>query len=232
MNQGFPSRKEQAIKLRLLGQSYRAISDQLNVARSTLNGWLKDIKLTPNQQQQLLTQWRNGLRRGRIQATKSHIMIKQNKILTSHIDAKKFLSSMNLSKPELELFLAGLYLGDGFKIDNRLGLGNANPDIVLLFLSLLRKLYHIEETRLRAAIFGRHDQNPDSLIKYWSNLLDISPNQFHKTQLDHRTKNKVSRIDYHGVCAVEYHDTNIQRRILAIGHEMIKYVNQPTKRGL
>lgn len=232
MKRKLPNIKEQAIKLRLSGLSYRTISNQLNVARSTLNGWLKNIILTPNQQQQLLIQWRDGLRRGRIQAAKSHIKIKQDKIRISHIDAKKFLDSINLSKPKLELFLAGLYLGDGFKIDNRLGLGNSNPNIVLLFLTLLRKLYFIDETRIRAAIFGRHDQNPETLIKYWSSLLNILPNQFHKTQLDIRTKNIVSNIDYHGVCAVEYHDTNIQRRILAIGHEMIKYVNQPIKKGL
>lgn len=221
--------KGEAVKLRKSGKSYREISDQLKVARSTLNGWLKTVPLTPTQKQKLHYQWLEGLKKGRLSASQAHRNTKQEKIQASHLIAREFLGKMSLNKSELELFLAGLYLGEGFKIDNRFGLGNANPEIVLLFIILIRQLYEIKEEKLKVAIFGRADQDPDVLVEYWSNLLHVPKNQFYKTQLDKRTANKTSYKNYFGVCAVEYHDTSIQRRILAISQEMIKYVNKPTK---
>lgn len=220
--------KEQAVVLRLKGQSYRQISDSLNVARSTLNGWLKNVELTKLQQQKLHQQWLDGLDRARSKVGERNIQAKLNRIKVSQIAANKLITSLPLNNSELELFMAGLYLGEGFKIENRLGLGNANPEVVLLFVRLLRKLYLIKEDRLRAAVYGRADQSSEVLVEYWSQLLNIPPNQFHKTQLDKRTRGRPTRSNYFGVCAVSYNDSGIQRRILAISQEMIKYINKPT----
>lgn len=221
--------KELAISLRLTGKSYREISTKLKIAKSTLNGWLKNVEITNAQKQKLREQWLAGLAKARSMAGERNKKAKLDRIQVGQIAAKRLLESMSLDNAELELFLAGLYLGEGFKIENRLGLGNANPDIVLLFITLLRKLYTIQESKLRGAIFGRADQNSEVLLKYWSNILEIPINQFHKTQLDQRTKNTISRDNYFGVCAVSYNDTSIQRRILAIGNEMLKYANNPIK---
>lgn len=229
MTELLQSRKEQSIELRLQGKSFREISAELNVAKSTLNGWLKNVEITDTQKQRLHQQWLDGLAKARSKAGERNKQARLDRIQAGQIAAKKLLESMPLNNAELELFLAGLYLGEGFKIKNRFGLGNANPVIVLLFINILRKLYPIREERLKAAIFGRADQNPDILIKYWSNLLHIPPNQFHKTQLDQRTKNKATHVNYFGVCAVSYNDSNLQRRILAIGNEMLKYMGKPTK---
>lgn len=218
--------REHAVALRLKGQSYRQISNELNVARSTLNGWLKNVPLTDAQQQKLLEQWRLGLLKARRKSVEAKKARKIENIRQNQLSAKAFLKSLTLDNKVLELFLAGLYLGDGFKVNGRLGLGNANPQIVQLFVSLIRKLYPINENQLNAQIFGRADQNPDILIKYWSNLLNIPKNQFHHTQIDVRAKNP-TRSNYFGVCAVNYSDVSLQRRILAIGNEMLKYADKP-----
>ncbi|MFA6386005.1 MAG: hypothetical protein WCW29_04660 [Candidatus Paceibacterota bacterium] len=217
--------KEQAISLRLTGQSYREISTGLKVSKSTLSGWLKNIEITSVQKHKLHQRWIVGLAKARSKAGERNKQARLNRIQEGKIAAKKLLESMPLNAAELELFLAGLYLGEGFKIKNRFGLGNANPAIVLLFVTILRKLYPIKEERLRAAIFGRADQDSDKLISYWSNILNIPTNQFHKTQLDQRTKSKTTHTNYFGVCAVSYNDSSLQRRILAISDEMVKYIN-------
>lgn len=216
--------KEQAIKLRQLGQSYGQISDSLGLAKSTLNGWLKNVEITSEQKQKLIEQWKLGMRKAQERSCQIKKEIKIENIRQSHTHAKEFLQNIPLNKPILELFLAGLYLGDGFKANGRLGLGNANPEIVRLFITLIRKLYSVKESKLRAEIFGRADQDPHLLVKYWSNLLKIPMSQFHHTQLDNRTV-KPTRSNYHGVCAVSYGDVNLQRRILAIGDEMLKCTN-------
>jgi len=217
--------KEQAVILRLSGQSYREISNTLSVNKSTLNGWLKNVEITSDQKNKLHQQWLAGLAKARSKAGERNRQAKIDRIQEGKIVAKKLLENMPLNNAELELFLAGLYLGEGFKIKNRYGLGNANPSIVLLFVTLIRKLYPIKEERLRAAIFGRADQNSTNLIRYWSKILNIPSNQFHKTQLDQRTKNKTTHANYYGVCAVSYNDSRLQRRILAISEEMVKYSN-------
>src|SRR3989339_1403729 len=125
--------REQAIKLRLKGQSYRQFSKALNVARSTLNGWLKNVAITQLQQQKLHQQWLGGLSRARSKAGERSIQAKLNRIRVGQITANKVFKSLSLDNSELELFMAGLYLGEGVKIENRLGLGNANPEVVLLF---------------------------------------------------------------------------------------------------
>ena len=214
--------KDKAVTLRLKGQSYREISEKLKVAKSTLNGWLKNIEITQKQKQQLDVQWKLGLEKARI---RSQLVKKERKVEAIHqsqVFAQNLLKSMKLDQPTLELFLAGLYLGDGFKVNGRLGLGNANPQIVHLFLTLIRKLYLINESKLSAEIFARADQNPDILVDYWSRLLDIPKSQFNRTQRDSRAKNP-TRPNYFGVCAVNYSDVVLQRRILAIGNEMLKY---------
>jgi len=218
--------KSRAIRMRKRGVSYRKISLDLGVARSTLNYWLKDIKLTKKQEAQLYLKWQEGLRKARVNASKSHRKAKQNRLKVSREQAVKFVNKLSIDDSILEIFLAGLYLGDGFKIEGRLGLGNANPEIVLLFIILIRKLYVLDEKRLRGAIYCRADQNHDVLLNYWSELLDIPINQFHKTQSDSRTVNRKTREGYMGVCAVIYADSVKQRRILAIGKEMIKCVNK------
>lgn len=218
--------KEQAIKLRHQGKSYREISEKLKVAKSTLNGWLKNVEITHDQKEQLLTQWKEGLRKARLRSCEVKRERKLESIHQSQLSAQQFINSLTLNNKVLELFLAGLYLGDGFKVNGRLGLGNANPQIVYLFLSLIRQLYSINESKLGAEIFARADQSPELLVDYWSKLLDIPKNQFHRTQRDARAKNP-TRPDYYGVCAVNYSDVVLQRRILAIGNEMLKYTSKP-----
>lgn len=122
------------------------------------------------------------------------------------------------------MIFIGLYLGDGFKIEGRVGLGNADPGIVLLFMILLEKLYGVKHDNLHAQVFARADQNVDDVKQYWSDLLGISIDRFHKTQVDRRTMGKKTTDGYRGVCAASVNDILLQRKILAIGKEMIKYV--------
>ncbi len=217
-------RKESAIKLRKQGKSYREIGIELGIAKSTLSGWLRDVALTTDQRTHLKIQWLEGTAKALELARTTHRRKKQDRINLIAQEVGKYVKSVDKNRDFLEMLFVGLYLGDGFKNNGRVGLGNADPDIVLLFVTLLRKLHHVQELKLRAQIFARSDQNETELITYWSSLLNIPTNRFHKTQFDKRTVNIKSRDNYHGVCAVVYADTLLQWRILGIGKEMIEYV--------
>lgn len=216
--------KELALRFRLAGKSYREIEVKLGVARSTLSGWLKNVSLSLEQREDLRKRWLVGTALGRMRGSAANHLKKLDMQKGVDGEVKSFISNLPIDRNMLELFLAGLYLGDGFKVNGRVGLGNANPRIVLLFVQLLRNLYNIDEGKLRAQIFARLDQREEDLIAYWSRLLRIGPSRFHKTQFDIRTIKKPTRDDYHGVCSVVISDTRLQRRILAIGAEMIEFV--------
>lgn len=221
--------KLQAIKLRKNGKSHNYIRKSLNIPKSTLSLWLKNIKLTQPQKEKLHQNWKKGLIKARKHASISHKKARKNRISKIEIEVKDFINSLNINKKALELFLAGLYLGDGFKVTGRLALGSSNPQIALLFITILRKIYNVQEKKIRIAIYARADQNSKTLINYWSKLLKVPKKQFHKTQFDKRTLNKKTYSEYKGVCAVNYFDINLQRRILAISEEMIQYVINPKR---
>ena len=217
--------KQKAILLRRKGNSYQTIQRKLKISKSTLHYWLADIPLSLKQKQKLKIDWENALIKARKIASGIHRKNKLIRITKINVEATRFIKQINIDNKILELFLSGLYLGDGFKITGRAGLGSSNPEILLLFITLLRKIYKIDESKFRAAIFARADQNLNSLLNFWSKLLNIPKNQFHKTQIDKRTIKNKSYLNYKGVCAVNYFDISLQRRLLAISAEMIKYIN-------
>lgn len=214
-------RKQLAIALRKKGRSIRDIEIELKISRSTLSGWLKNIKLTKKQQQTLTEKWNRGLVKARKIASQTHRQNKINRLQKIDTEAKSYVDQISLNDNHLELFLAGLYLGEGFKDQNRTGFCNSNPQIMRTFVELLRKLYNIDETKIRAGIYARADQNPTRLVDFWSQALNIPKEKFHKTQFDKRTISTKSYSDYHGVCAIYYYDVSIQRRIMAISNEII-----------
>ncbi len=218
--------KETSIQLRKQGKSYRDIQKQLNVAKSTLNYWLKNVSLSNKHKARLHKNWKNALIKARRKASIAHRENRLSRINKINEDVKEFINSINLTNQQLEIFLAGLYLGDGFKTGHRIALGSSNPKILLTFTTLLRKLYNVDNSKLRASIYARADQNEARLKDYWSKLLSIPFSQFNKTQFDQRTRKTKTHQKYKGVCSVVYCSTDLQRRILAISNEMLKYINK------
>lgn len=218
--------KKQAIRLRKQGSGIREIERKLNVARSTLSGWLKSTPLTKTQKKALSKRWENGLEKARAKAAKANREARKARLKKIEKEARQFLSLIEIQPKIFELFLASLYLGDGFKTGGRTALGSSNPEIVKGFVTLLRKLYNIDEKRLRASIYARADQNLKELEAYWSLLLKIPKRQFYKTQIDKRTKNKRTFPNYKGVCTVYYFDSYLQRRLIAISKLFLGRVAQ------
>lgn len=217
--------KNKAIYLRKTGFSLRYIANHLHLSKSTVSVWLRNIKLTQSQKKHLINNWKAGLVKARIKAAQVNKQAKRKRIETINKDVNKLFKQIKINNPILEIFLSSLFLGEGFKKEGKTAMGSLNPEILKSFVTLLRILYKTDQSKFRAAIYARADQNINSLINYWSKLLKISPSQFHKTQVDKRTRSKKTYPDYKGVCAVYYYDTSIQRRLLSISKKMLEYIN-------
>lgn len=211
--------KERVIFLRKQGKTYSEINKEVDilVPKSTLSYWCNNINLTANQQKKINSMAIKNILRGQKLAVTVN-KLKREKYLKS-VEArvrhlKKILNNKNVAKIALTM----LFLGEGSKsVKGSLSLGNSNPDIIRLFLSLLRFCHKINERKFRCTLQCRADQNIEELEKFWSKITNIPLAQFYKARIDVRTIGKPSKKkDYKGVCRIDYFSADIFNELIKI----------------
>ncbi|MCB9806173.1 helix-turn-helix domain-containing protein [Candidatus Nomurabacteria bacterium] len=208
------SSKEKALNLRRQGVSIRKISDRLNIPKSTLSGWFKNIQLTQKQKEKLKGEWQKGLVKAREKAKEWHIAEKEKRISIAKDKAKETLTKIHLGdKSVLKLALALLYLGEGFKTGDT-GMGNSNPIILKFFIESIIKLYDLDYTDFYCDLHLRSDQDEKELTEYWSKSLKIPKDNFKHTFFDKRTLGKRTYSHYKGVCLVRIGRVQISRELM------------------
>jgi hypothetical protein len=209
--------KSKAISLRKQGKSIRDIEKILGIPRSTLSGWFKDVKLTASKYKLLETKNKKSLINARKLAVVWHNKQKINRLKSAENEAEIALSKINISKENIELALALLYLGEGFKKSPRTGMGNSDPLILKFFLRIMLAIYKIDIQKIRFELHIRADQNPEVLKKYWAKELNAPIHGFKSVSIDKRTVGKTTYNDYKGVCVIDCGNIAIQRKLVYIG---------------
>jgi len=170
--------KGKARKLRKRGFSYSKISRDLGVAKSTLHPWISDIKrpgyITEADK-------RAHLNRIRILAARAHREHRLEKIEKIRQKVIKEVAKYSVYNTYyLKSLLAMLYWAEGTKGRGTLAFANTDPKLSLLFLTLLRKSYLIDEEKLRIRLHV-HSYHPiKETRKFWSRLLGIPESKFGK----------------------------------------------------
>jgi len=195
--------------------------------------WMKGKKTKPRiwtkQKLELLKRYYNsGLnmlevakRMGVSGSTINHTMRRNNIPRRSFSEANQIRFSkkpvsynkkQNLTLKEKYLHIAALmlYWAEGSKKEKWvIDFTNSDEKMVLLFLSALRKIYQIDESRLRAALYCHANQNLKKVHNYWSKLLNIPKTQFSKpyvrTDVDEKKKDKMP----HGLIHIRYCDKKL-----------------------
>lgn len=216
--------KPEAIKLRKQGKSIRNIESTLSIPRSTLSGWLKNIELSYTQKQVLKNKHYLALVNARKLATIWHNNKKKERIQDAENKADKILEKIMYSNEIIELSLALLYLGEGFKNNTRTGMGNSDPLLLKFFLSIMTGIYNIDINKIGFELHLRADQNPDELKKYWSKELNAPINRFTSVSIDNRTIGKATYDHYKGVCIINCSNVAIQRKLVYIGRKFCEKV--------
>jgi hypothetical protein len=207
--------KEEALRMRQLGKSIKTIEKKLGIPRSTLSYWFRSIKLTPLQQKTLILQQEIGLAKARAAAALWHQNQKEIRLSIAEHEAKSVLEKINLNDMAmLELALAMLYWGEGFKKSAGTGMGNADPEVLQFFLYSLRKLYKLDESKIKCELHLRADQNAEKLRKFWSEALELPQSAFSSVSYDKRTAGIPSYPDYKGVCVVRVGTVAIARKLM------------------
>jgi hypothetical protein len=207
--------KEKAIKMRLAGSSLKDVEDNLGIPRSTLSGWFKSVKLSYSHKKALEYRHKQALIKARKEAVKWHNAQKTKRLEIAKQQALDLINKIDFSnRVNIELALAMLYLGEGFKKNSETGIGNADPLILKFFIKTMKLVFSIEEKDMTCYLHLRADQDSIKLIKYWSKELEIPIENFRKTSFDQRTSGSKSYDSYNGVCVVRCGNLAIQRKLV------------------
>jgi len=209
--------KDKVIKLRKQGFSMNTIERRYGIARSTLSGWFRKVKLTQAQKKKLLQNSNIALIAARKKAVLWHNEQKRRRIEEAKLQALHTLENINTkNKYILELALAILYLGEGSKRTIETSIGSSEPLILKFFLSCLKKIYNFDTKKTRCELHLRADQNPEKIKRFWARELKLSLNNFKQVTFDKRTIGSKTFPYYKGVCVLRCANVSIQRRLLSL----------------
>ena len=200
--------KFKAVKLRKSGKSYSDIRKLINVSKSTISLWLRDIELTSEQKAKLRGRQISNLagskasQKKRVEKTKKIIEEAKN-------EANKLLKNT--------LFLSGLMLywaeGDKSETHENVKFSNSDPKMILLIMRWFREICKVPEEKFRICVHMHTLHCRKDIEEYWSKITGVPLSQFYKSQikptsLRHR-RNKL----YDGTCAVVVNNKNLFRKI-------------------
>lgn len=195
--------REQAIQLRLQGKTYGHIRKVLNVSKSTLSNWLKNLSLSEEQ----LTLLANNKNLSKDLAIEKYRTTRTNQRLER---IKKILLEQEkalLPLSKRELFFAGLFLywGEGGKLRGRVTISNSDPKVVKFALFWMTKVLNIPVEKIRARLHLYRDMDTESAITFWSSILALPKDQFGKPYIKHSNREELTYKSFgHGTCNL-YH---------------------------
>jgi len=204
--------KKEARLLREEGLSYGELTRRLGVPKSTLHSWIYDLKrpeyITNEQKRKHLERIRSLAR----------IAIRQKREKRLNEIKKRIIREVGKyslkRKDYLRSMLAMLYWTEGTKARGTLAFANTDPSLVLLFLTLLRKCYEIDENKLRVRLHLHYYHKASKVKRFWSRLLNIPESKFGKIYFKPRSKTKRFRHNFMGVCSIKYYSEDLRFEIL------------------
>jgi|SRR3989344_2606238 len=219
--------KPKAIELRQQGYSLRDVERILKIPKSTLSGWFKNVQLSEKHRLKLEENRRRSLIKARKFAVLRHSGQREIRENIAKEEALLVLSKLKVGNLQvLELALAMLYFGEGFKKD-RTGIGSSDPLILKFFIKSLEEIYKFDKSKIRCELHLRADQNPIEVKRFWMEQLGLPLSSFYKkVSVDKRTLGSVTYPTYNGVCVLNCGNIAIQRRLVYLGKLFCEQLTQ------
>jgi len=217
---------EEAKKMRLTGSTYSEIGNKFQVAKSTMNSWFKGLPETSHQFYLDRDGWLKKIRALSSVAIRKKRNEQVKKIFekaATEVNEWKFLNSVQEDKAILGI----LYLAEGSKLPERgasVRFTNTDPRLVLLFLTLLRRCYQIDESKLRVALHIHWYHDVKKTKYYWSKLLGVDESKFFKIYVKKRSETKRFRRNFAGICTIVYYSVDLRWEIVETGYNVAKKI--------
>lgn len=198
-----------AVKLRRKGLSYGEIRRKISVSRSTLSHWLREVYLKPNQQNRL----RERMDRVRYAVAKRKVA---NRIKETRKIVERSIKEVAVLRKN-PLFFVGLslYWAEGAKSDEEsVKLVNSDEKVIALSMRWFREICEVPESKFRIHVHVHDLHHRSNIIKYWSRITGVKPDQFYKPYVKHTSLGQRRNILYNGTCSIIVHDKALFRRIV------------------
>lgn len=165
----------------MLGKSYNEIAKDLDIGKSLLSYWLKDLELPPEAKK--IVETRNSHLRevfAGYNQQKHERVQKENK----EIRGSSLRKIKKITDYELLLLGAALYWAEGYKrhggrrASHHLSFSNSDPDMVKFFLRFTRKVLKVSNEKIKPLIHIYPNTDREDAIRFWSNITDIPKNSF------------------------------------------------------
>lgn len=208
-----------AHKLRRKGMSIKSIAEELDVAKSTVSLWCRDISLSPKQKSVLLRSQIKAGHKGRIIGAEVNRQKKEQNVAYQKSLAQKQIGT--LSKRDKLMLGIGLYWGEGTKLGSGgVSLVNSDPDLVLSMKYWFESL-GVQSSDFRPYIFISevHKNRSIQIIDFWSKYLGIPKNQFHDVIFLKGRPKKVyeNNNSYYGILALRVRkSTSLKYKVLGL----------------
>ncbi|MBI2068906.1 MAG: hypothetical protein HYT67_02290 [Candidatus Yanofskybacteria bacterium] len=175
--------------LRKQGMSIIKIASLVNVAKSTVSLWCRDIDLTEEQKTILLISKEEGLKRGQLIGAEVQKKKRLEKI--EEFRQKGVSNLKNLSSREFLIAGLALYLAEGSKGFKGVIFTNSDPVIIKFMVNWFISHFRIPTSDFTFYLIINEVHQPrEQIVKdYWAEYLGISITQFRKTSFV-KTKQK------------------------------------------
>ena len=201
------SKKIRAVELRNNGLSYSEIRKSIDVSKSTLSLWLKDIALTHEQKNRLT----------RLQAT-AYLGAKiiQARSLAHHKEIREAARKEAKCRLNDPLFIAGLmlYWAEGSKNVGSVQFSNSDPEMIRLMMKWFRKFCDVPDKKFRIGLFIHSLHIKENYLDFWSKITSLPINQFNRPYIKPTILNKRKNKLYEGTCVIKIHNKSLHSRIL------------------
>jgi transposase len=203
--------KKQAISLRKKGMAMGEIAKKINVSKSSVSYWVRDIRLTPAQKNILN---KNGhsvssiekRRISRLANTKERHKIIYN---------AAFEEAKTLRNNILWSVGVALYWGEGGKSQNLVRLSNSDPDVIATMMKFFKQICKVPPEKFRGHVNAFAHSNVTETEKYWSGISGIPRKQFFKTYQKNSSASLHKRDTLpNGTLQIYVLDTNLYFRIV------------------
>lgn len=172
--------KNKAILLRKQGKSYNEIAKILDISKSTLSLWLRNIKMPDGIKKRLWDKTRKKWAKNITKFNEERAIMARERARKIQIAASKQIGS--ISKKELFLIGIALYWAEGYKKSRwAVVFSNSDPVMIKLIMKFFRKSLKIKEDKFSATVQTHPNILPAKAVNYWSKITKIPKRQFLKT---------------------------------------------------
>ena len=194
------------------GLSVKEIARRLDVAKSSVSLWVRDIELTPEQHETL--RGNNAMHDRQRLAREALIRKHRVRRLAAQDEGRMY------AKVGDPLHAAGcmLFWAEGTKHRNIVQLSNSDPELLRLFAHFLREFFFVRDKDFRVTchLFTDHVERQHEVEQFWLDVLDLPRTCLCKSIVNvyskHSQKKRKNKLPY-GTCKITVHSTRVAQSI-------------------